>query len=191
MKKILTVLWLIVSVLCFSAVRENAEVREIINNKIIEDFGQEGLFNEIRNSTFSEKEKNILKNYYYSFVLESINDGKMNNNSEAVKKYKNLALADDKDGKYEKTAYEFFIYDGLLGSVGGDMKYYKWMTPYMDAFYKEYPFLINYSLIKPNIYTIFERNLDEALKLYTQMETGYPIQELKNFYLFWPIQEKV
>ena len=184
MKKVLAALWIISFITCFSAVKESAEVKEIINNKIIEDFGKAGLFDDVRNGTFSEKEKNILKNYYYSFFLEGLDKEKMNINSDSAKKYRNLAIAEDKDGKYEKTAYELFTYDGLLGAAGGDMKYYKWMAPYMEAFYKEYPFLINYSLVKPNIYTIYERNLDEALKLYTQMETGYPIQELKDFYLF-------
>ena len=184
MKKVLAVLWIMSSVISFSAARESSEVKEIINNKVIEDFGKSGLFDEVRNGTFSEKEKRILKNYYYSFLLENLDEEKMNVNPDSVKKYRNLAIAEDKDGKYEETAYELFIYDGLLGAAGGDMKYYKWMASYMEEFYKEYPFLINYSLVKPNIYTIYEKNLDEALRLYTQMETGYPIPELKNFYLF-------
>jgi hypothetical protein len=59
----------------------------------------------------------------------------------------------------------------LPGTAGVDMEYYKWMVSYMEAFYKEYPFLINYSLVKPNIYTIYdyEKNTDEALRLYTQI----------------------
>ena len=44
MKKVLAVLWLIISVISFSAVRESSEVKEIINNKVIEDFGKAGLF---------------------------------------------------------------------------------------------------------------------------------------------------
>ena len=128
MKKVLAVLWIIISVISFSAVRESSEVKEIINNKVIEDFGKAGLFDEVRNATFSEKEKRILKNYYYSFLLENLDEEKMNVNSDSVKKYRNLAIAEDKDGKYEETAYELFVYDGLLGAAGGDMKYYKWMA---------------------------------------------------------------
>ena len=184
MKKVLAVLWIISSVMGFSVVKESAEVKEIIDNKIIEDFGKPGVFDEVRNGTFTEKEKNILKNYYFSFVLESMEGEKLSNSSSAVEKYRNLAIAEDKERKYEEMGYILFTYDGLLGEAGSDMKYYKWMTPYLDKFYKEYPFLISYSMIRPNIYTVFERNLDEALKLYTQMETGYPIPELKNFYLF-------
>ena len=62
MKKVLTVLWIIISVISISAVRESSEVKEIINNKVIEDFGKAGLFDEVRNATFSEKEKRILNN---------------------------------------------------------------------------------------------------------------------------------
>ena len=74
MKKVLTVLWIIISVISISAVRESSEVKEIINNKVIEDFGKAGLFDEVRNATFSEKEKRILKNYYYEILLKSLKD---------------------------------------------------------------------------------------------------------------------
>lgn len=86
MKKVLAVLWLIISVISFSAVRESSEVKEIINNKVIEDFGKAGLFDVVRNATFSEKEKRILKNYYYSFLLEDLDEEKMNVNPDSVKK---------------------------------------------------------------------------------------------------------
>ena len=186
MKKIILMFFLAVSIIGVSAgVIETKEEALIINEKISENFKNPNIFDGIRNANLSAKEKEILKNFYYAVAIENMKDELVGiNYAQSVKRYQDLGRAQDTNGKYEDLAMQLFYYEGVLSNSSLEIKNSKFMLKQLEKLQKEYPFLIVATFMKPNIYVVIDENYDEAMKLYTNMETNYPIPEFKELYQF-------
>ncbi len=186
MKKTILLIFLAISIIGFSAVvSDTTEEKRIINEEISQKFKDPNIFDGIRNANLNAKEKEIIKNFYYAVAIESMKDQLVGiNYTQSIKKYQDLGRAQDTNGKYEDLALTLFYYEGVLSNASLEINNSKLMLKQLEKLQKEYPFLTAATFMKPNIYVVIDENYDEAIKLYNNMETNYPIPEFKELYQF-------